>query len=63
MRAVAYASSAPEVAKMTMSSPPSRTWPMAAAPIAATIISRSTSSVRSRSAWRPAQAGSQPPVA
>ena len=63
VRRVANASSAPEVAKMTISSAPSKTWPIAAAPIAATIISRSTSRVFSRSAWIPAQAGSQPPTA
>ena len=38
---------------MTISSAPSKTWPIAAAPSAATIISRSTSRVRSRSACRP----------
>ncbi len=63
VRAVAIASSAPEVAKMTISSAPSITCPTAAAPRAATIISRSTSRVFSRSARRPAQPGSQPPVA
>ena len=47
---------------MTISSAPSITCPMDAAPIAATIISRSTSRVFSRRARSPAQAGSQPPV-
>lgn len=62
VRRVATVSSAPEVAKMTMSSAPSKTWPSASAPIAASTMSRSTSRVRSRSAVSPAQAGSQPPV-
>ena len=48
---------------MTISSAPSKTCPIPAATSAATIISRSTSSVRSRSACSPARAGSQPPVA
>ncbi len=63
VRAVARASRAPEVAKMTTSRAPSITWPTAAAPSAATIISRSTSRVFSRSARSPASAGSQPPAA
>lgn len=62
VRAVATASRAPEVAKMTISSAPSRTCPIAAAPSAATTISRSTSSVLSFSAFRPSHPGSQPPV-
>ncbi len=37
-------------------------WPIAAAPIAAATISRSTSSVLSRRACSPAHPGSQPPV-
>ncbi|MEO3867599.1 hypothetical protein ABGB18_02080 [Nonomuraea sp. B12E4] len=57
------ASSAPEVAKMTISSAPSKTCPIAAAPIAATTISRSTSSVFSRSAFSPDRPDSQPPAA
>ncbi len=60
---VATASSAPEVAKITISSPPSSTCPTAAAPIAAATISRSTSRVLSRSARSPARAGSHPPAA
>ncbi|GAA1550157.1 hypothetical protein GCM10009678_36360 [Actinomadura kijaniata] len=63
VRAVATASSAPEAAKMTISSAPSSTWPIAAAPSAASTISRSTSSVRSRRAFSPDQPGSQPPAA
>lgn len=62
VRAVARASSAPEVAKMTISSAPSITCPIEAAPIAATIISRSTSRAFSCSAASPAQAGSHPPA-
>ena len=62
VRWVTTASRAPDVAKMTMSSAPSKTCPMAAAAIAATIMSRSTSRVRSRAARSPASAGSQPPV-
>lgn len=62
VRAVARASRAPEVAKMTISRAPSRTCPIAAAPRAATIISRSTSRVFSRSARSPSSAGSQPPA-
>lgn len=62
VRAVATASRAPEVAKMTISSAPSRTWPIAAAPSAATTISRSTSSVLSFRAFKPSQPGSQPPA-
>ena len=45
VRWVATASRAPEVAKMTISRPPSRTCPTAAAPTAARTISRSTSRV------------------
>lgn len=63
VRLVATASSAPEVAKMTMSSAPSNTCPIAAAPSAATTISRSTSRVLSRKAFSPAQPGSHPPAA
>ncbi len=48
---------------MTMSRAPSMTCPIAAAPSAATTISRSTSRVRSLSAFSPSQPGSQPPVA
>ena len=62
VRAVITASSAPELAKMTISRPPSAHWPMAAAATAATTISRSTSSVRSRSARSPSRSGSQPPA-
>ncbi len=62
VRAVAIASRAPEVAKMTISSAPSRTWPIAAAPSAATTISRSTSKVLSLRAFSPSQPGSHPPV-
>jgi hypothetical protein len=57
------ASRAPEVAKMTISSAPSVTCPIAAAPIGATAISKSTSRVRSRSAFSPARPGPQPPAA
>lgn len=63
VRAVANASSAPEVAKMTISSAPSKACPMPTAPSAATIISRSTSRVLPRSARSPASAGSHPPAA
>lgn len=63
VRLVATASSAPEVAKMTISSAPSKTCPIAAAPIAAATINRSTSRVLSRNAFRPASPGSQPPAA
>lgn len=56
VRAVASASRAPELAKMTISRAPSITWPIAAAPTAATIISRSTSRDRS-SARSPDHAG------
>ena len=62
VRRVTNASNAPEVAKMTINRAPSNTCPIAAAASAATIISRSTSSDRSRSARSPASAGSQPPV-
>lgn len=62
VRAVASASSAPEVAKMTISRPPSITCPIEAAPTAAATINRSTSSVFSRRAFNPARAGSHPPV-
>jgi hypothetical protein len=62
VRAVAIASRAPEVAKMTISSAPSRTCRMAAAPSAATTIRRSTSRVVFLRAFRPFQPGSQPPV-
>ncbi|CFS65472.1 Uncharacterised protein [Mycobacterium tuberculosis] len=48
---------------MTMSRAPSAICPMAAAPIAATTISRSTSRVLRCSACSPASPGSQPPVA
>ena len=57
VRAVASASSAPEVAKMTMSSAPSITCPIAAAPSAATIISRSTSRVLLAQRPEPGQGG------
>ena len=63
VRWVATASSAPEVAKMTISNPPSRTWPTAAAPTAAKTMSRSTSRVFARSATSPARPGSHPPAA
>ena len=63
VRCVATASSAPEVAKITISSPPSSTCPTAAAPIAAATISRSTSRARPRRARSPARPGSQPPAA
>ena len=63
VRWVATASRAPEVAKMTISSPPSSTCPTAAAPAAATTISRSTSRVLARRARRPASPGSHPPAA
>lgn len=53
---------APDVAKMTISRAPSKTCPIAAAAIAATIISRSTSRVFSRNARNPDSAGSQPPT-
>ena len=62
VRRVKTASSAPEVAKMTMSRAPSKIWPIAAAPMAATIMSKSTSRVRSRSARSPSMAGSHPPA-
>lgn len=62
VRAVASASSAPDVAKITISRAPSMTWPMEAAPSAATIISRSTSRTFSRSSRSPDRAGSQPPA-
>jgi hypothetical protein len=62
VRAVITASSAPDVAKMTISRPPSNHCPIAAAATAATIISRSTSSRFARSARRPSSAGSQPPA-
>ena len=58
VRLVATASSAPDVAKMTISRAPSSTCPMVAATIAATTMSRSTSSVLARSACRPARPGS-----
>ena len=62
VRRVATASSAPETAKITISSPPSNTCPIAAAPIAATTISRSTSRVFPRSARNPSSSGAQPPA-
>ncbi|WP_332108232.1 hypothetical protein [Phytohabitans suffuscus] len=60
---MAIASNAPDVAKMTMSRAPSRTCPIDAAPTAARTMSRSTSSLRSRNARKPAQPGSHPPAA
>jgi len=63
VRLVANASNAPEVAKMTINKAPSKTCPIAAATMAATIISRSTSRDFSRAARNPARAGPHPPVA
>jgi hypothetical protein len=62
VRRVTKASSAPEVAKMTMSRAPSKTCPIDAASRAATIMRMSTSRVFARSARSPETAGSQPPV-
>jgi len=63
VREVIAASSAPDVAKMTISSAPSKTCPIAAAASAATTIRTSTSSTRWRSACNPARPGSHPPAA
>ena len=62
VRRVTNASRAPDVAKMTISSAPSKICPMEAASSAATIIRRSTSRVFSFNACNPESAGSQPPV-
>ena len=62
VRLVATASNAPDVEKMTISRAPSSGCPIAAAASAATIISRSTSRLFSRSVCSPASVGSQPPV-
>ncbi|COW18888.1 Uncharacterised protein [Mycobacterium tuberculosis] len=59
---VAMSSSAPDVAKITISSAPSKICPIATAPTAAAIISRSTSSALFRNACAPAHAEPQPPA-